>query len=296
MSARSLPRATDLLNSTCARSTRKSRPRPRPSREAEAAADLAALTRDRQAALSEKGHVSSQALDQAEASLTAARARVAAAQAQVDQLEVRRDLSVLTAPFDGVVTARHVDEGAIVAPGAPIIDLVESGALELKVGLPLAQAEDLVPGASYDLTVDGRTVPARLRAATGIVDRAAQTVSAVFDVDSNVLSPGQVGRLHLKSRIQEDGFWAPLDALSEGRRGLWTVMAVVGETDGDAYVLEPRVVDVLYTEGDQAYVRGALSGGELILAEGRNRVVAGQRVTPASRARVLATLESTAGN
>ena len=85
--------------------------------EARASHDLALSTVQRQRQLKLQGHVSQQRVDEAEAQANTALARVEAAKAQADTLRVQIDLAAITAPFDGVVTQRRSDEGAIAAAG-----------------------------------------------------------------------------------------------------------------------------------------------------------------------------------
>lgn len=250
-------------------------------READAQVALAAITAKRQTELKERGHVSVQRLDEAEANRLAAIARRAAAQAQLDLVLARRALAELPAPYKGVITARHLDEGSIAAPGAPVLDIVEAGAVELRAGLPLGRARDLRPGAVIRVQVGDASFDASLRTLTGVVERDTQTVSAVLDAPKGApVAPGEVVRLKLVAELPGEGFWVPTTALTEGRRGLWSLLAL--NPDGaDAYRLEARLVDLLYAEAERAYVRGAVKSGELILAAGRDRVVAGMRVNAA---------------
>ncbi len=246
-------------------------------KEAEASEALAQVTLDRQIELLQKGHVADQVVDEAEASRDVASARVAAAKAQARQLRVRRDLAQITAPYDGVVTERHFDEGSIVGAGAPVLRLVEDDAVEMRVGVPLAQADTLTTGEVADFRVGDRRVQGRLRALTGVVDAQARTVDAVFDpVGEAVVAPGEVVRLERQVTAPGAGFWAPITALTQARRGLWTVYVVPGS--GDQGALEARIVDVLYVEADWAFIRGALDDGERIVASGLERVVPGQLV------------------
>lgn len=256
--------------------------------EAGAQVALARETEDRQGRLLEQGHISQQRFDELSTSTMAAAARRDAADAAADALRVQLDLSVITAPFSGVITARHMDEGAVASPGLPILDIIENTALEIRVGLPLNVADTLVPGRIYTFDAEGSRVEARLRASTGVVDRQTRTVAAVFDlVDPASVAPGEVARLAIETEISSDGFWVPTTALAEGRRGLWTVYALV-EQDG-AHVLEPRVVETIRIEAERVYVRGAVAHGELLLASGLQRVTPGQRVQPAQQTAGLST-------
>ncbi|MEQ8406061.1 MAG: efflux RND transporter periplasmic adaptor subunit [Oceanicaulis sp.] len=243
---------------------------------AEAQARLAEVTLTRQRALVDQGHVSAQALDASEADFNAARARAAAARARADQIAVQIDLARLDAPYDGVVTARHFDEGAVAGPGAPVLTLAESGVLEIRVGLPAGAARRLDVGAVYPFEIDGDRRPARLRAVTGVIHPGGRTVDAVFDIEAPDLESGAVARLILETSLDQRGFWAPVTALAEGRRGLWSVYALVEENG--AARLEPRPVEILHTQNDRVYLSGAVEDGAQILAAGVHRVAPGQRV------------------
>lgn len=242
---------------------------------------LAAETEDRQAQLLERGHISRQRYDEVRTSTRAARARQNAAAAQADALRVQRDLSVVTAPFDGVVTARHADEGAIAQPGQPLLEIVEADALEIRVGLPQRVAAGLQPGASHRFVIDGAPVDAVFRSSTGVVDRQTRTVTALFDLPADAsAAAGQVVRLAVATPIGTDGFWVPTSALAEGRRGLWSVYVLTPEA-GDAYTLQSRSVETVRVEAGRVFVRGAVEDGDLLLAAGIQRITPGQRVTPA---------------
>lgn len=249
---------------------------------ANAQAALARTTFNRQEQLVERGHVSAQRLDEAGASARAAEAQAEAARAAARALEVQLELSRLDAPFDGVITRRLADEGAVLAPGAPLFHLVEDAVLEFRVGLPAADADRLERGGVYTLEAGRRSAEARLRALTGVVDRSTRSVEAVFEVPAGQgVSAGEVARLVVPGALAERGFWAPLTALAEGRRGLWTVYLLTNGAEG--YSLEPRSVELLHTEGGEVYLRGAVDEGAMILSGGLQRVTPGQRVMPSGR-------------
>jgi len=249
--------------------------------EARANAGIAETTRARQQTLLERGHISQQRLDEADAAAVAARARAQAAEASAEAIAVQLDLAVIEAPFDGVVTRRLIDEGAVIAPGAPVLRLVETDRLEVRVGLPADRAARLEPGSLYRFVAGSRRFEARLRAQTGVVEQGGRTVAAVFDIeDTERVAAGEVARLVLPGAVERRGFWAPVSALSEARRGLWSVYVLV-EDAGGAFRLEPRTVELLLTEGGRAYVAGAVNDGDRLLASGLQRVSPGVRVRPA---------------
>lgn len=250
-------------------------------RELEASRDLAATTVRRQNILLGKGHVSQQAVDQAQAEVDAANARINAGQARADTLKVQIDLAQITAPFAGVVTNRMSDEGAIAVPGVPILELVESGHLEARIGLPADEAMALTVGEAYKLETNAGEVSATLRALTGVIDVNARTVTTVFDITDLRVPAGSVVRLALNTELAERGIWVPIGALTEGNRGLWSVY--VAEAENDRWTAQQRPVEIVRAESDRAYVRGALSDGDMVITEGIARLSAGMFVAPSEQ-------------
>lgn len=246
--------------------------------EARASRDLAQTTVDRQQALLEKGHVAQQRVDEAQAQVDAANARINAAKAQADTLQVQIDLAEITAPFTGVVTRRLVDEGTIAAPGTPVLELVETGRMEARIGLPADEASKLVAGQTYSLDAGQGVVDAKLRAVTGVIDANARTVTTVFDLSSDAVAAGSVVRLMLERDVDERGVWVPISALTEGNRGLWSVY--VAEGGGDDWRAQKRLIEIVHAEADFAYVRGALANGDKMILDGITRLSPGMLVTP----------------
>ncbi len=248
--------------------------------EADAQLEIARATELRQRTLLDRGHISRQRLDEVATNTSAAEARRQAAAAQANALRAQLVLSEITAPFDGVITARSADEGAIAAPGSPVLRLVENTALEIRIPLPASAVTNLTAGQVYDFITHAGPITARFRTATGVVDVRTRTVSAIFDVEAGTARAGEVARLQLETGISGQGFRVPASALTEGSRGLWSVQTLVAGEDG-SWIVEPRVVETLHVEIDRAFVRGAVNEGDRIVASGLQRVTAGQRVIPA---------------
>lgn len=95
------------------------------------------------------------ALDQAEAMVEAARFRVKQARAAVDSASVARKDARVLAPFDGKVTAKLADAGALAAPGAPLLTLEREGGYRVDL---------VVPETHIRTIATGQTVPVRIPA------------------------------------------------------------------------------------------------------------------------------------
>lgn len=250
-------------------------------RETAARLERARLALARVTGLRRAGHASDEAFDEARltvAELEATRARVAAERRRV---AVDLQKSALRAPFAGRVAARHVDDGAVVAPGTPVLELVEHGARQARVGVSVAAAADLSPGARYTLRINGEEVLAELAALRPDLATGTRTVTALFRVPAPAAAPlGEVVTLAMDRRVESTGFWVPVGALSEDWRGLWSLYTVPAGGDGEAARVGRESVEVLHTRDGRAFVRGTLGDGERIIAEGIHRVTRGQAVTP----------------
>ena len=218
--------------------------------------------------------------------------KITAQQATVDEFDARLDVmdidladSVIKAPFAGRIGRRLLDEGSIVGAGEPVLRIVETDAVEAWIGVPVAAASRLEPGARQQLIVAGRAITATVSAVMPQLDAATRTVQVVLAVDRSDaagLIPGQIARLSLTETVPAAGFRVPVSALVPGRRGLWGVYTL-GEPREDGFLLELADVEVLHTDAHTAFIRGPLTRGQRVVAAGVHRVVPGQVVRPEDR-------------
>lgn len=136
-------------------------------RAAESGLLLARVSHERMAGLHAKRSATAQELDQAIAALTAAEAQRGSAQARLAAANAARDAAqasaesasinatyaVLSAPFNGVVTERQADPGAMATPGVPLLTLEDPSTYRLEVQIDEARTS---------LVEMGRTVAVRL--------------------------------------------------------------------------------------------------------------------------------------
>ncbi|MGD1941200.1 MAG: efflux RND transporter periplasmic adaptor subunit [Leptolyngbyaceae cyanobacterium] len=247
--------------------------------------------------------------------LDAQRAVVAQLDAQLQDIDVNIAKSTITAPFDGIVAERRVDEGTVIGSGQAVIELVEAASPEVRVGVPAAVVDDLRVGTVQSVNVNNRAYPAEVVAVSPEVDATTRTQTVILQLEPTAISaiePGQTARLTIDEMIQSDGYWLPTAALTQGLRGLWTAYVLVPSdseaasaadddaftagasrgnavkaTDGSARVLEPRSVEIIHEESTTAdgesstrvFVRGTLEPGDQVVTSGVHRLVPGQRVS-----------------
>ena len=150
---------------------------------AQAQSTFAALTAKRWHALLSSNSGSQQSADEKEGDAMARLAEVNAQKAHVDRLRALESFKRLTAPFDGVVTARNTDVGALITGGSsaavPLFKVADMHEMRVYVRVPQAYASELKPGMQATLAepqYPGRTFPATLVTTSQSVAAESRTV------------------------------------------------------------------------------------------------------------------------
>ncbi len=192
--------------------------------------------------------------------------------------EIRLGKLELRAPFDSRIDRRHVDSGVVVEAGSPIFSLVESGAREVRAGVPVSMAERLHPGKAVEVRVGRKVSVGHVIHLGPVVNQATQSRFVRIAVE-DPWSPGEIAYLLIGVNIEMAGAWVPAAAVTEGVRGTWVVYAAMPEGDSRAR-LESRSVVIHHAAGGRLYVSGSLSDGETIVSGGLHRLAPGQRIRP----------------
>ena len=230
--------------------------------------------------LVQDGSASQQDYDDARyaAQALAAAENTAAAQRQSARLELEK--STLRAPYAAVVAERLVQTGAVVAPGTPVLRLVTATGREAHVGVPADVARRLAPGQPYTLLLQGERITAQLRSIRGDLDPATLTVGAVFDLPNGAdVAVGASAVLQIAESVSSAGGWLPITALLEASRGLWDVLTITADSNGKQRARRESV-EILYTRGNEVFVRGTLTNEVLVVASGLQRISPGDLVEP----------------
>ncbi|MCB1841646.1 MAG: efflux RND transporter periplasmic adaptor subunit [Halioglobus sp.] len=242
---------------------------------------LARLNAERQKALIDSGAVSREAYDDTRLRSLALESRVQAMAAQLRIIEINLEKSRLLAPYSGVIADRYADQGAVVNPGTAVVRLVETRAREAHIGVPAGRAATLEVGQQYLLTVRETTFPAELLSIRPDINARTRTTTAVFGLpDAVAAMDGESVLLTLEETVPRTGGWLPMDALQEGKRGLWMVLVV--DTQNGEHRAVREAVEIIEVRGNQVFVHGSLPANSLVIASGVHRVSAGARVQPAA--------------
>ena len=252
--------------------------------------DLARVTWDRDNPLVQKGWVTAQqgdtdrlSLQAREAAVSVAQANVVAQKAQLQVLKQQKAYQSVVAPFDGVITQRNVDVGALVqadaASGTFLFTLMHSDELRTQLYVPQDEALGVAPGVEAVIRVPeipGRDFPGTVTRIADALQPGTRTLLTEIDVPNpdHDLSPGLYCNVELKIPRKTPSLIVPSEAIVFNRDGLnvavvengvarirrvtvvrdfgTTVEVSAGVKDGDQVILNPPV-DL--TDGKKVQIR-----------------------------------------
>jgi RND family efflux transporter MFP subunit len=195
----------------------------------QANAKLAKISAERWQSLAGTDAVAKQDVDTRNFTLNANMAQVKAAQANLDRLVAEEGFKRLTAPFDGIVTARDTDIGALInvgaTGGAQLFVVSETNKLRVYVDVPQNYVPSVPPGTKATLTVPehpGKTYSGTVEASAQAVNPSTGTTLMQIIVDNSAgeMMPGDYASIHLQTLGARDVFSVPSSALIFDANGL----------------------------------------------------------------------------
>jgi len=232
--------------------------------QAQARFDLAEQALKRFQDLKSKGFISNQELDRANSEFLIAKA-------QVDLYSVKLEQTYIRAPFDGYIQNRFLDSGTVISPGVPILEIIDSSFVEAHVSVPSNVIEGLMEGESYSFLIGMEIFPATLKRYTRMSGQGSDNRLCIFEFNT-FISPGSVSYLQLRQKKIKTGAWVPLKSLSQGTQGLWNLYTV-SKDNNEQYKVAKEIVELIHVEGDNAYISGTISTGDMVVSGGAEKVI-----------------------
>jgi membrane fusion protein, multidrug efflux system len=190
---------------------------------------LSEVTAKRWDELLAQGAVARQDADAKDSDLAAKNAMVASAKANLDHLQAMESFKHLVAPFDGIVTTRAVDVGALVlvgTPGAtPLFNVADETKLRIYVRVPQTDAGVISGGTAATFTVPelpGHDFTARLAASADAVVSSSGTQLLQFQVDNRdgLIKPGDYAEMRFVIPGAQGAVHVPATALMFRDQGM----------------------------------------------------------------------------
>jgi len=248
---------------------------------AQANLNIAKITASRWQDLVSTGSVSQQETDQAVSNLSAVKAAAESSAANVRRLEQLQSFEKVYAPFDGIITARNTDIGALIDAGASaqpkeLFHMAAIHTLRLYVAVPEVYSRAARSGAPATLTLDefpGQTFHGTLVRNANSIDLASRTLLVEVDVDNPTgqLLPGAYVFVHLKLPDQTRSVTVPSNTLIFRKEGLQ-----VGLVHNDKAELIPVKIGRDY--GSSVEIVSGLQPTDAVIVDPSDSLVAGMPV------------------
>lgn len=218
------------------------------------------------------------ALDQARAMVEAARYRIGQAQAGVDTAMVAQKDARVLAPFDGNITAKLADTGALAAPGTPLLTIEREGGYRVDLVVPETYIQSIRIGQSVEVRIPAIGNPS-VAGTVDVIVPSADPGSRSFIVqvgvsDTDALRSGMFARVPLAVGKQQV-LRLPKSAVIH--RGQLTGVFIVDENDTARF----RLIRIGRATGDQVDVISGLEDGSRLVIAPPPRLTNGSVVEPA---------------
>ena len=267
--------------------------------ETRASAEDAERQYNRTRGLGAKGTVSTSQVEQAETSLTGAKARLAAAEqaitaaeaelkvvdAQISDIDLKLARTAIKAPTSGTISARTAKIGAIAsAGGQPLFTLIRDGEIELVADVTESDILKISPGQKAALRVagGGEEIKGSVRLVSPTIDATTRLGSVHIAIDED--GKARAGMYASAAIVAGEAraLDLPLSAITMGKDG-----ATVREVrDG---VVHQVKIETGIQEGGFVEVRSGLEPGAEVVAKAGAFVRDGDRIAPVKQAATGAT-------
>ncbi|MBV8706422.1 MAG: efflux RND transporter periplasmic adaptor subunit [Acidobacteriaceae bacterium] len=247
----------------------------------EANLKLAEITADRYSGLLKQDSIAKQDVDTAVQNAKARAATVNASEANVKRLEQMVAYERVYAPFNGVITARNIDVGALInaganAPGKELFHIASNAILRVYVSVPEAYSRAAKPGVNAYLTLNefpGRQFHGAVVRNADAIDMSSRTLLVEVDVKNPTgeLLPGSYTSVHLKLPSKIEAVTVPSNALLFRAEGLQIALVRDGRT-----ALVPVVMGRDY--GDTVEIVSGVKGGDSVIVNPSDSIVSGEKV------------------
>jgi membrane fusion protein (multidrug efflux system) len=242
------------------------------------AARLAEAQREKKriVTLFEKGSITEQARDQAVTAEEVAEAGLNLAQANLELARINLRESRILSPIDGVVTARHIDEGNLVTLGQRIVSLADVRTVKVLVAVPERYGPQVRQGLPVRMAVDGlpgRTFEAQVYCVYPALDEQTDTFRVEMRLanEEMLLRPGMFARVTLILDRKENVVVIPRDVILGGKLDKPYVYVVEGG------VARKRLVEIGLTQGERNEITAGLDPGTTLVVNGMHYLADGLR-------------------
>jgi RND family efflux transporter MFP subunit len=253
-------------------------------RSAENATQVARRNAERSATLAGAGAIADRDVELARNTLAGAQAQLADARARLAQAQRQLDATRVASPIAGVVSARPVNAGDVVAPGAALFTVVDPGSMRLEAAVPSVEVAALRVGAPVEFRIRGygeQTFTGRIERINPVADPATGQVPIQVSVPS---TGNLVAGLFAEGRVAAESRQAlvvPADAVDESGARPAVLRIRGGRTER-----VPVELGIRDSEAERVEVVAGIAAGDTLVTGTARGITPGTpvRVSPAAPA------------
>lgn len=207
------------------------------------------------------------------------------AHASYEHSKTMHDYSVITAPFDGVITQRFVDEGAMIQEGTntntqaiPIVHIADNNKFRLTFPVPESIVSLVKPGNQVDITILSmnkslKGTIARIASRVSTDTRTMETQVDVYNNPSLNLAPGMYASAKLYLKEKKNALALPVPAVEiAAQPNVWLI-----NKKGE---IEERPVTLGLQTPEMIEILSGVQEGDLVIYGNRNALAIGVKITP----------------
>jgi RND family efflux transporter MFP subunit len=211
-------------------------------------------------------------------------AEITAAETQLTQAKVARDLArkqlanaFVKSPIKGILSTRHLDEGSMVNPAAPIFEIVDMDEVHARVDVLESDLSKIHVGDAAWIQVSAldKPVESRVTSISPTVDEMTRTAQIEVTVDNadHLLKPGMFAQVFIPTDVRPAAVLLPRSAVIEDEATSKRYVFVA-----DSGRSRKTIVEYGLTEGNVVEIVKGLGAGDSVIVAGHQKLTDGDFV------------------
>ncbi|MFJ1411593.1 MULTISPECIES: efflux RND transporter periplasmic adaptor subunit [Capnocytophaga] len=204
-------------------------------------------------------------------------------QSAVEQMQKQVAKANIYAPFSGVIDDVITDVGTVVAPGMPVLRLVNLSDMYLESEVPEQYVANVKKGsqAKVEISVLGEQLDTKISQVSNFINPANRSFKVEIRLPNknNAIKPNMTARLQVNDYQNKEAILLPTDIISENAQGEQYVFLAKKGDNENQYVAERVVISTGKTQNGFTEILSGIQKGDKVIREGARSVQEGQRVS-----------------
>jgi RND family efflux transporter MFP subunit len=224
-------------------------------------------------------------VERVKSSIAEARAKADQARAELHMADLNLSYAQIRAPYNGVVSARHVEVGNYLNVGANVVTLLNDSSLEIEAEVPANRIGGLTPDAKIKVVSEhGKPYRAKVRAVVPEENALSRTrlvrFTPIFKTRDATVAANQSVIVHIPSGAARNAVTVHKDAITQrrGKRVVFIVRVKKDENGKEITSVGIRGVELGDAFGERFEVLSGLKPGDRVVVRGNERLRPNQKI------------------